>query len=170
MNKPEKRAEDELIENFVGYLFDTYEPRKNSAGEYYSTSLDYLTNESSYMNSKAERKFVEDHGLSPIAFLELLRVEMAKTSGFGICITDKELQNSIYRISLVYELKLAELQQYYEQLVDAHLILVINDHDGNQYATTLQQIFNGNIKCGQDGQTTSMPKNIVKKSTIRKRR
>ena len=50
MEKPIKRNAMELKEtNFVDFLFTTYTPKKNSAGEFFSMALDYLTNETSYM-------------------------------------------------------------------------------------------------------------------------
>ena len=45
MEKPIKRTLAELSQpNFVDFLLDTYSPKKNSAGEYFSMALDYLTN------------------------------------------------------------------------------------------------------------------------------
>lgn len=147
MEKPVKRTEYELPDNFVDYLYATYEPQRNSAGEYYFNGLDYLTNEMSYMSSETEKEFVEEYGLAPIAFLELLRVQMAKSpQGFGLCINDKSLKKAIANIAIDYDLDLAELQEYQRQLQESHLLIIITDSNGNGYATTMQQIFNWEYK------------------------
>lgn len=146
MEKPIKRNEAELQNNFVDYLFELYEPQKNSAGEYFYNGLDYLTNEMSYLASETEKEFVEENGLAPIAFLELLRIQMSKTSGFGICITNKDLKKAMAAMSIDYSLDMSDMENYYKQLIEYHLLLLITDGKGNEYATTTQQIFNWEYK------------------------
>ena len=146
MRKPVKRTIQETKNNFVDYLFETYEPKRNNAGEYYFNGLDYLTNEMSYMASDTEKEFIEEFGLAPIAFLELLRIQMAKTSGFGICINNKDLKKAMSNMAIDYEINYVDMQEYYSKLVEYQLIIIISDSTGNQYATTLQQIFNWEYK------------------------
>lgn len=147
MEKPIKRNAMELKEtNFVDFLFTTYTPKKNSAGEFFSMALDYLTNETSYMGSDTEKEFINEYGLAPIGFLELLRIQMAKTSGFGICINNKDLIKAMHNMVIDYDLELADLQKYYDQLLEFGLLIIISDSAGNRYATTVQQIFNFEYK------------------------
>lgn len=78
MEKPIKRSIEDLKRiDFVDFLFETYEPKKNSAGEFFYNGLDYLTNEMSYMSSETEKEFIEEHGFAAVGFLELLRIQMA---------------------------------------------------------------------------------------------
>lgn len=147
MIKPTKRKIEELQQpNFVDFLFDTYEPKKNSAGEFFYNGLDYLTNEMSYMASETEKEFVEEHGLAPIGFLELLRIQMAKTSGFGICVNNKDLKKAMSALSIDYGLEIVDMQTYYNQLIEVGILIIISDSVGNQYATTIQQVFNWEYK------------------------
>ena len=147
MEKPIKRRADELKQaNFVDFLFDTYEPKKNSAGEFFYNGLDYLTNEMSYMASETEKEFIEEYGLAPIGFLELIRIQMAKTNGFGICVNNKDLKKAMSALAIDYGLDIAEMQKYYDQLVEAEMIIIISSSTGNQYATTIQQVFNWEYK------------------------
>ena len=147
MEKPIKRKAEELKQaNFVDFLFDTYEPKKNSAGELFYNGLDYLTNEMSYMASETEKEFIEEYGLAPIGFLELLRIQMAKTNGFGICINNKDLKKAMSALAIDYGLDISEMQKYYDQLVEVEMIIIITDSAGNQYATTIQQVFNWEYK------------------------
>lgn len=147
MEKPIKRSIFELQQpNFVDYLFATYEPQKNSAGEYFFNGLDYITNEMSYMASDTEKEFVEEYGLAPVGFLEMLRIQMAKTDGFGICINNKSLKKAMTNMVIDYDLEIQELEKYYEQLIDSGLIVIIGDSKGNQYATTPQTVFNWEYK------------------------
>ena len=147
MEKPIKRTLAELSQpNFVDFLLDTYSPKKNSAGEYFSMALDYLTNETSYMGSDTEKEFVEEYGLAPIGFLEMLRIQMAKTSGFGICINNKDLKKAMSNLMIDYDLDLGDMQKYYDQLLEYGLLVIISDSAGNQYATSIQQVFNWEYK------------------------
>ena len=147
MDKPTKRKTEELKQaNFVDFLFETYEPKKNSAGEYFYNGLDYLTNEMSYMTSETEKEFIEEHGLAPIGFLELLRIQMAKTNGFGICINNKDLKKAMSAMAIDYGLDIADMREYYDQLVEVDMIIIVSDSAGNQYATTIQQVFNWEYK------------------------
>lgn len=147
MDKPIKRTLAELSQpNFVDFLLDTYSPKKNSAGEYFSMALDYLTNETSYMGSDTEKEFVEEYGLAPIGFLEMLRIQMAKTSGFGICINNKDLKKAMSNLMIDYDLDMGDMQKYYDQLLEYGLLVLISDSAGNQYATSVQQVFNWEYK------------------------
>ena len=147
MEKPINRPLAELSQpNFVDFLLDTYSPKKNSAGEYFSMALDYLTNETSYMGSDTEKEFVEEYGLAPIGFLEMLRIQMAKTSGFGICINNKDLKKAMSNLMIDYDLDLGDMQKYYDQLLEYGLLVIISDSAGNQYATSIQQVFNWEYK------------------------
>lgn len=147
IKKPIKRTLTELSQsNFVDFLLETYSPKKNSAGEYFSMALDYLTNETNYMASDTEKEFVEEYGLSPIGFLEILRIQMAKTSGFGICINNKDLKKAMSNMVIDYDLDLAEMQKYYDQLLEFGLLIIISDHAGNKYVTSIQQVFNWEYK------------------------
>lgn len=147
MEKPIKRNIFEIQQpNFVDFLFATYEPQRNSAGEYFFNGLDYITNEMSYMASDTEKEFVEEHGLAPVGFLEMLRIQMAKTDGFGICINNRNLKKALMSMVVDYDLDIQDLEKYYEQLVDSGLIAIINDSKGNQYATTTQTVFNWEYK------------------------
>lgn len=100
MEKPIKRTLAELSQpNFVDFLLDTYSPKKNSAGEYFSMALDYLTNETSYMGSDTEKEFVEEYGLAPIGFLEMLRIQMAILDDFLLhTITDEREVKILFEI------------------------------------------------------------------------
>lgn len=147
MEKPIKRTLAELSQpNFVDFLLDTYSPKKNSAGEYFSMALDYLTNETSYMGSDTEKEFIEEYGVAPIGFLEMLRIQMAKTSGFGICINNKDLKKAMSNLMIDYNLDLVDMQKYYDQLLEYGLLIIISDSAGNQYATSIQQVFNWEYK------------------------
>ena len=147
MEKPTRRTIEELQHNFfVDYLFTTYEPKKNSAGEYFYNGLDYLTNEISYMSSDTERQFIEKFGLAPIGFLEMLRVQMAKTNGFGICISNNDLKKAMSNIAIDYGLTFEEMQKYFDDLVEYKLLIIISDKCGIKYATTIQQVFNWEYK------------------------
>ena len=147
MEKPIKRTLAELSQpSFVDFLLDTYSPKKNSAGEYFSMALDYLTNETSYMGSDTEKEFVEEYGVAPIGFLEMLRIQMAKTSGFGICINNKDLKKAMSNLMIDYDLDLGDMQKYYDQLLEYGLLVIISDSAGNQYATSIQQVFNWEYK------------------------
>lgn len=147
MEKPIKRSIEDLKRiDFVDFLFETYEPKKNSAGEFFYNGLDYLTNEMSHMSSETEKEFIEEHGFAAVGFLELLRIQMAKTSGFGIRINNKDLQKALAALSIDYGVDIAEMKKYYEQLVDAGMIIVITGSNGDQYATTIQQVFNWEYK------------------------
>lgn len=163
MDNPIKRKEQELQDNFVDYLYSTYKPKKNDAGEYFATSLEYLTNEMSYMTTATEKEFIEKYGFAPIGFLEILRIQMARTNGYGICITNKSLKKAILSISIDYNIDPEELQRYYEQLVEYHLIVIIQDSNGNEYATTLQQIFNWEYKMWSRNQNNEYQKKKRKK-------
>lgn len=69
MEKPIKRREQDLPSNFVDYLYQLYECRKNAAGIYFPQPLDYCTNETTdYMCSEIEKEFIEEYGLAPIGF------------------------------------------------------------------------------------------------------
>lgn len=147
MEKPIKRSIAELKNpNFVDYLYKTYEPQRNSAGEYFFNGLDYITNEMSYMASETEKEFIEENGLAPIGFLELLRIQMAKTDGFGICINNRNLKKAMMNMVVDYGLDLQVLEQYYTQLVESQIIVIITDSKGNKYATTTQTLFNWEYK------------------------
>lgn len=147
MNKPIKRFENELQDAFVDFLYDTYEPQKNSAGEYFFNGLDYLTNEMTYMTSETEKEFIEEHGFAPIGFLEVLRIHMAKSpQGFGLCINDKSLKKALSNIEIDYDIEREQLMNYYNLLLENHLLIIINDKAGNKYVTTLQQLFNWEYK------------------------
>lgn len=147
MDKPIKRTIFELKQNsFVDYLFATYEPRKNSAGDYFPSVLDYTTNEMSYLSSSTEKELIEEHGFAPIGFLEALRVHMSKTSGFGICITNKDLKKALANMAIDFDVEQAELQKYYDLLLECQLIVIVTDSKGKQYATTPQQVFNWEYK------------------------
>ena len=149
MEKPIKRTVAELLQYdcFVDFLYEVYEPTKNSAGENFSNGLDYVTNETSYMSSDTEKEFIEEYGLAPIGLLELLRIQMAKSDeGFGICVSNKNLKKALTGMTIDYELDLQDLEKYYEQLLEFQLIVIIKDSKGNQYATTTQTIFNWEYK------------------------
>lgn len=149
MKKPERRTLREIQEKkyFVDFLYATYEPKKNSAGEYFHNGLDYTTNETeSYMASAIEKEFVEKYGLAPIAFLEILRKEMAKTSGFGICITNRDLKKALMSIEIDYGVQQEELYVYYNNLLENQLIFKIYDSMDNEYVSTIQQLFNWEYK------------------------
>lgn len=143
MNKPTRRSITELQQkNFVDFLYETYEREKNSAGDCYATPLEYITDEKTYLSSNAEKEFVEEYGFAPIGFLEALRVQMAKTSGFGICINNNDLKKALAGMMIDYKIDYEELQKFYELLVGYQFIIFISDSNGNQYATTPQQVFN----------------------------
>lgn len=147
MEKPIRRTNVELKQNnFVDYLFATYEPKKNSAGEYFPSVLDYTTNETSYLSSETEKEFIEEHGFAPIGFLEALRIQISKTSGFGICINNKDLKKALASIAIDYGIEQDELQKYYNLLLEYQLIIIISDSKGTQFATTPQQVFNWEYK------------------------
>ena len=123
MIKPIKRKIEELQQpDFVDFLYDTYEPKKNSAGEFFYNGLDYLTNEMSYMASETEKEFIEEHGLAPIGFLELLRIQMAKIGGFGICINNKDLRKAMSALAIDYGLDIVDMQTYYDQLIEVGIL------------------------------------------------
>ena len=143
MNKPTRRSITELQQkNFVDFLYETYEREKNSAGDCYATPLEYITDEKTYLSSNTEKEFVEEYGFAPIGFLEALRVQMAKTSGFGICVNNNDLKKTLAGMMIDYKIDYEELQKFYELLVEYQFIIFISDSNGNQYATTPQQVFN----------------------------
>lgn len=168
MNKPTRRSLEELKDNFVDYLYSTYQPKKNDAGEYFATRIEYLTNELSYMSSENEKEFIEKNGIAPIGFLELLRIQMAITNGYGICITNKSLKKAILSISIDYDIDPDVLQKYYDQLVEYNLIVIIKDSKGNEYATTIQQIFNWEYKMWSRHQNNEYQKKKRKKDAEEK--
>ena len=143
MNKPTRRSITELQQkDFVDFLYETYEREKNSAGDCYATPLEYITDEKTYLSSDVEKEFIEEYGFAPIGFLEALRVQMAKTSGFGICVNNNDLKKTLAGMMIDYKIDYEELQKFYELLVEYQFIIFITDSNGNQYATTPQQVFN----------------------------
>ena len=147
MEKPIRRTSEELRQpNFVDFLLNTYSPKKNSAGEHFSMALDYLTNERSYMTSADEKAFIKECGFAPIGFLEVLRSQMTKTGGFGICINNNDFEKAMYGMVIDYKADLQEMQKYYDQLLEHGLLIIISDSQGTQYVTSPQQVFNFEYK------------------------
>lgn len=71
---------------------------------------------------------------------------MAKTGGFGICISNKDLKKAMAAIEIDYDLEREIMEKYYSQLLESHLLIIVCDSQKNQYVTTLQQIFNWEYK------------------------
>lgn len=150
MEKPIKRTNKGIqsYPNFVDTLEETYQPKLNSAGFTFQNPLDYITEEvQDYMNEYEEKAFINEHGLAPIAFLSLLRIQMSKTSGFGICCNNNDLEKALFSIYLDYGIEIPQLKAYCSQLLDAGMLIKISSlKSGNTYLTCRQQIWNYEYK------------------------
>ncbi len=144
---PIRKSVAELeTDGYVDRMIAEYEPVKKKTGDYYKFTLEYITNEDTYMTSETEKEFISEYGLAPIGLLEILRMHMCRKNGFGICTTNKDLQKVFFEINIDYEIDLEKLQEYYNLLLDNKLIVEITDSKGQKYATTPQQIFNWETK------------------------
>ena len=98
------------------------------------------------MTSADEKAFIKECGFAPIGFLEVLRSQMTKTGGFGICINNNDFEKAMYGMVIDYKADLQEMQKYYDQLLEHGLLIIISDSQGTQYVTSPQQVFNFEYK------------------------
>lgn len=144
---PIRKSVAELeTDGYVDRMIAEYEPVKKKTGDYYQFSLEYITNEDTYMTSEAEKEFISEYGLAPIGLLEILRMYMCRKNGFGICTTNKDLQKVFIEINIDYGISIVKLKKYYNLLLSNKLIIEVSDSKGQKYATTPQQIFNWETK------------------------
>lgn len=97
------------------------------------------------MDSPDDIKIVETMGLEIVGFLQLLRIQMGKFSGYGIQVNN-DIKKALSSIEIDYLIDREHLFSLYEQLKERGIIILICDSNGNEYATTIQQLFNWEYK------------------------
>lgn len=149
MERPIKRAAIEQPENFVDELMALYPLQATTAGSRcLSSNLQYVTEEChDYLLNPAEKALFASEGFETayraLGYLTHLRVCMGLAHGFGICFSNSDLKTTLFKISLDYAIPIETQEQYIELLLKHGIMLVIGSvATGQQYYTTLQQIYN----------------------------
>lgn len=144
MDKPEIKTI--LPEHYLDYLKETYKPPKTAAGQdYLNNPLTYFTFEQGFLSTDNELDFICKYGFAPIGLLVSLRVNMSSGLGYGIKM-GRPLNKVLNGISLDTDIPMTTLNEYYEQLLSAGFLIIIDDSEGNQVVTTLNQLYNWELK------------------------
>ena len=145
LEKPVLRTE--LPDDVIGYLEKTYPVRVNGAGLKQKDSVDYITEERSFLTNSAVIQCTPKYGTEPLGFLWFIRLYMAEELGWGIDVsTEKEMKMIAYRMYLDYNITAEKFQSLCKILIDCGIIKVVNGSDGKTYWTTLQQFYNYEYK------------------------
>lgn len=68
---------------------------------------------------------------------------MAKSNGYGICITNEEFKIFVFSLKLKFNIDEETVNKYIEILKEFKLLLIIKDEEtGEEYYTTLQSVWN----------------------------
>ena len=138
---PQKRIT--LNNNTINEIHSAFPPQESVTGKSYKATLDYITTEIDFFEEKATKDLVKNYGLAPIGFYELLRIEMAKSNGYGICITNDDFNIFTYTLKIKLNIDEETVNNYVNLLTEYKLLHKIKDEDTDEeYYTTLQSIWN----------------------------
>lgn len=145
LQKPILRTE--LPDDVIGYLEKTYPARINGAGTKQNDSIDYITEERSFLQDKAVIQCAETYGAEPLCLLWFLRLYMADKLGWGMDVsTDKERKIVAFDLYINYHISSEQFVKWSKALIDCGIIKVVTGSDGKTYWTTLQQFYNYEYK------------------------
>lgn len=144
---PRPMLRKELPEDVIGYLEKTYPARINGAGIKQKDSVNYITEEISFLSDDAVIRCTEKYGMQPLGFLWFLRLYMAEELGWGVDVsTVKEKKMLAFRMNLDYQVSAEDFQEWSSALIDCGVIRVVNGSNGRTYWTTMQQFYNYEYK------------------------
>lgn len=140
-NTPQKRLT--INNNTIKEIHSMYPPAKSITGEAYKATLEYITTEIDFFEEESTKELVKKHGLAPIGFYELLRIEIANSNGYGVCISNDDFKVFIFKIGLKLNIDEETVNNYLKLLTEYKLLYKIKDEDTNmEYYTTLQSVWN----------------------------
>ena len=138
---PQKRLT--IDNNTIKEIHSAYPPQESVTGKSYKARLDYTTTEIDFFEEQTVKKLIKKHGLAPIGFYDLLRIEMANSNGYGLCKNTEEFKIFIYSLDVKYNIDKETANKYINTLTEYNLLLTIKDEEtGEEYYTTLQSIWN----------------------------
>lgn len=140
-NTPQKRLT--INNNTIKEIHSMYPPAKSITGETYKATLEYITTEIDFFEEQGTKELVKSHGLAPVGFYDLLRIEIANSNGYGICITNDDFKIFIFKIKIKLNIDEETVNNYVKLLTEYKLLYIIKDEETNlEYYTTLQSIWN----------------------------
>lgn len=142
----EPKLRNELPENVVEYLNDTYPPRTNKAGIKQNDGLNYITQELNLFEDSDILKCVEQYGSETFLIFSFLRIEMAKDLGWGLDVTEKKRKRVFFDIEITFDYDKNDIERWVNGLIEYGILKVVNDSDGNTYWTNMQQFYNYEYK------------------------
>lgn len=139
---PKPKLRNKLPDDVIWYIEKSYPARMNEAGIKQNDSIDYITEERSFLQDPAVIKCVEKYGLQPIGLLWFLRLYMAKELGWGVDVsTEKKRKIMAFEICTNYNISNEEFDKWSDALLECEIILVVDGSDEKTYWTTLQQFY-----------------------------
>lgn len=144
MKKPTLR--NELPDDVIEYLKETYPPRINGAGIAQSDGIDYITEERSFALSEDVNECIIKYGLEPLGILWFLRLKMANSLGWGIDVTGRKYDKLCMDTTFELYINDDKFANLCNALIDVGIVKVVHDSEGHTYWTTLQQFYNYEYK------------------------
>ena len=140
-NTPQKRLT--INNNTIKEIHSAYPPQESVTGKTYKATLEYITTEIDFFEEHGTKELIKSHGLAPIGFYELLRIEIANSNGYGVCISNDDFKVFIFKIGLKLNIDEETVNNYLKLLTEYKLLYKIKDEDTNmEYYTTLQSVWN----------------------------